>query len=77
MAASFQIWHCLLALLLLAPAAQGQLSPSFYARSCPTLGLIVRATTIRALLAERRMGASLIRLFFHDCFVQVRCCYQP
>ncbi|PUZ74846.1 hypothetical protein GQ55_1G098600 [Panicum hallii var. hallii] len=70
MAASFQIWHCLLALLLLAPAAQGQLSPSFYARSCPTLGLIVRATMIRALLAERRMGASLIRLFFHDCFVQ-------
>jgi len=61
----------MLALLLLAPAANGQLSPSFYARSCPTLGLIVRATMIRALLAERRMGASLIRLFFHDCFVQV------
>ncbi|RLN09531.1 peroxidase 70-like [Panicum miliaceum] len=71
MAASFRTWHCLmLALLLLAPAAHGQLSPSFYSRSCPTLGLIVRATMIRALLAERRMGASLIRLFFHDCFVQ-------
>ncbi|XP_062223636.1 peroxidase 70-like [Phragmites australis] len=68
--ASFRTWHCLLALTLLCSTACGQLSPSFYARSCPTLGLIVRATMIKALLAERRMGASLVRLFFHDCFVQ-------
>jgi peroxidase len=73
--ASFQTWHCLAAsclFLLLASTAHGQLSPSFYTTSCPTLGLIVRATMIKALLAERRMGASLVRLFFHDCFVQVR-----
>jgi peroxidase len=75
--ASFRTWHCLLAtsclfLLLLASPAHGQLSPSFYATSCPTLGLIVRTTMLKALLAERRMGASLVRLFFHDCFVQVR-----
>ncbi|CAN6243705.1 unnamed protein product [Urochloa humidicola] len=68
--ASFRTCHCLLALFLLASAAHGQLSPSFYATTCPTLGLIVRATMIKALLAERRMGASLVRLFFHDCFVQ-------
>lgn len=71
MAASFRTWHCLVALLMLASVAQGQLSPSFYATTCPTLGLIVRATMIKALLLERRMGASLVRLFFHDCFVQV------
>ncbi|XP_066318275.1 peroxidase 70-like [Miscanthus floridulus] len=72
--ASFRTWHCLLAscclFLLHASAAHGQLSPSFYATTCPMLGLIVRATMIKALLAERRMGASLVRLFFHDCFVQ-------
>ncbi|CAL4970365.1 unnamed protein product [Urochloa decumbens] len=68
--ASFRTWHCLVALLLLASAAHGQLSPSFYATTCPTLGLIVHATMIKALLTERRMGASLVRLFFHDCFVQ-------
>ncbi|XP_062217315.1 peroxidase 70-like [Phragmites australis] len=68
--ASFRTWHCLLAFFLLASAASGQLSPTFYATSCPTLGLIVRATMIKALLLERRMGASLVRLFFHDCFVQ-------
>ncbi|KAL6629396.1 hypothetical protein ACP70R_029161 [Stipagrostis hirtigluma subsp. patula] len=68
--ASFRTWHCLVALFLLSSAASGQLSPSFYTASCPTLGIIVRTTMIRALLADRRMGASLIRLFFHDCFVQ-------
>lgn len=67
---SCRAWHCLLALFLLSSAAHGQLSPSFYARSCPTLQLIVRATMIKALLVERRMGASLLRLHFHDCFVQ-------
>lgn len=70
MASSCRTWHCLLALSLLSSAAYGQLSPSFYARSCPTLQLIVRATMIKALLVERRMGASLLRLHFHDCFVQ-------
>ncbi|KAK3156450.1 hypothetical protein QOZ80_2AG0107450 [Eleusine coracana subsp. coracana] len=68
--ASFRTWHCLLAFSLLASAVSGQLSSTFYATSCPTLELIVRATVIRALVAERRMGASLVRLFFHDCFVQ-------
>uniref|UniRef100_A0ACD5Z015 Uncharacterized protein n=1 Tax=Avena sativa TaxID=4498 RepID=A0ACD5Z015_AVESA len=70
MASSCRTWQCLLALSLLSSAAYGQLSPSFYATSCPTLQLIVRATMIKALLTERRMGASLLRLHFHDCFVQ-------
>ncbi|XP_051206028.1 peroxidase 70 [Lolium perenne] len=70
MGSSCRTWHCLLALFLLSSAAYGQLSPSFYVRSCPTLQLIVRATMIKALLVERRMGASLLRLHFHDCFVQ-------
>ncbi|KAE8780787.1 peroxidase 6 [Hordeum vulgare] len=67
---SRKAWHCLLTLFLLSSGAYGQLSPSFYARSCPTLQLIVRATMIKAVLVERRMGASLLRLHFHDCFVQ-------
>jgi hypothetical protein len=25
-----------------------------------------------AIAREKRMGASILRLFFHDCFVQVR-----
>lgn len=71
MASSFKVWHGLLAISLLCSVACGQLSPTFYATSCPTLELVVRATMTGALLAESRMGASLLRLFFHDCFVQV------
>ncbi|PAN04925.1 hypothetical protein PAHAL_1G102100 [Panicum hallii] len=66
----------LLALLLLSATAHGQLSKTFYAASCPPLDQIVRDEVSRALfrdpppLGGRRMGASLLRLFFHDCFVQ-------
>ncbi|GJM90710.1 hypothetical protein PR202_ga07015 [Eleusine coracana subsp. coracana] len=70
MASSFRVWHCLLVFSLLSSVACGQLTPTFYATSCPTLELVVRSTMTQALAAERRMGASLLRLFFHDCFVQ-------
>jgi len=70
--------HCcfLLALPLLSSTAHGQLSPTFYAARCSALDRIVRDEVSRALfrdpppLGGRRMGASLLRLFFHDCFVQ-------
>ncbi|OMP12810.1 Plant peroxidase [Corchorus olitorius] len=45
------------------------LSPKFYDKVCPqalpAINKIVRA----AIHKERRMGASLLRLHFHDCFV--------
>lgn len=67
---SCRAWYCLLGIFLLSSAALGQLSPSFYDASCPTLQRTVRATVMTALRGERRMGASLLRLHFHDCFVQ-------
>ena len=63
----------LLAVSLLSLAANAQLSTTFYATSCPNLESIVRAAMTQAVSNERRIGASLLRLFFHDCFVQVRC----
>ncbi|XP_062221219.1 peroxidase 70-like [Phragmites australis] len=63
--------HCLLvALFLLSSAANSQLTPSFYASSCPALEYVVSSAVNEAIAADRRMGASLLRLFFHDCFVQ-------
>lgn len=56
-------------LSVLAGAANAQLSPSFYSTSCPNLGSIVRSGMASAVQSERRMGASILRLFFHDCFV--------
>ncbi|GJN10688.1 hypothetical protein PR202_ga28804 [Eleusine coracana subsp. coracana] len=59
-----------LLLLCMAAVASAQLSPTFYDTSCPNaLSTIKRAVTA-AVNKENRMGASLLRLHFHDCFVQ-------
>ncbi|ERN09604.1 hypothetical protein AMTR_s00029p00176560, partial [Amborella trichopoda] len=47
----------------------GQLSSNFYDSSCPNALSTIRSKIRSAISAERRMGASLIRLHFHDCFV--------
>ncbi|XP_047154130.1 peroxidase A2-like [Vigna umbellata] len=47
-----------------------QLSPTFYDETCPTLSDIVFNVISNASLTDPRIGASLIRLHFHDCFVQ-------
>ncbi|XP_048568422.1 peroxidase 2-like [Triticum urartu] len=46
------------------------LSSSFYDDSCPGAGDIVRRVIQKARVADARIPASLIRLHFHDCFVQ-------
>ncbi|KAL4186292.1 hypothetical protein AMTRI_Chr09g33150 [Amborella trichopoda] len=46
-----------------------QLSSKFYDSSCPNALSTIRTAIHAAISAERRMGASLIRLHFHDCFV--------
>ncbi|XP_028768310.1 cationic peroxidase 1-like [Neltuma alba] len=47
-----------------------QLSPTFYAKTCPLALATIKASVVSAVLKEARMGASLLRLHFHDCFVQ-------
>ncbi|XP_031266625.1 peroxidase 10-like [Pistacia vera] len=41
----------------------------FYARSCPYLPMIVTNDVQTAIRNDNRMAASLLRLHFHDCFV--------
>ncbi|KAI9110742.1 hypothetical protein K1719_018180 [Acacia pycnantha] len=55
--------------LLLGSGVKAQLSPNFYSSSCPYLPYIVNQAVHSAIAKEARMGASLLRLFFHDCFV--------
>uniref|UniRef100_R7W5P5 Peroxidase n=1 Tax=Aegilops tauschii TaxID=37682 RepID=R7W5P5_AEGTA len=64
------LMHCLLAVSLLSSVAHAQLSTTFYSRSCPSMENTVWAVMKHAVVKDRRMGASLLRLFFHDCFVQ-------
>ncbi|KAL8136681.1 hypothetical protein V2J09_002682 [Rumex salicifolius] len=54
---------------LLASEGNAQLSPSFYDNTCPQLRSIVRNTMIQAVNNRPRIGASILRLHFHDCFV--------
>jgi len=58
-------------LFLLNTASQAQLSPAFYDSSCPNALSAIRTAIRSAIARDRRMAASLIRLHFHDCFVQV------
>ncbi|KAI4334645.1 hypothetical protein L6164_013362 [Bauhinia variegata] len=50
--------------------SNAELSPSFYDETCPNLYAIVFGVLWRASLTDPRIGASLNRLHFHDCFVQ-------
>ncbi|KAL6603955.1 hypothetical protein ACP70R_044316 [Stipagrostis hirtigluma subsp. patula] len=58
-----------LAPLLAGAAAGGPLSTRFYDKKCPNVQSIVRSGMAQAVAAEPRMGASILRMFFHDCFV--------
>ncbi|XP_059457260.1 peroxidase 4-like [Corylus avellana] len=49
--------------------ADGQLSPEYYRGTCPKALSIVEAEVRAAINKETRIGASLLRLHFHDCFV--------
>ncbi|KAL3509118.1 hypothetical protein ACH5RR_028519 [Cinchona calisaya] len=54
---------------ILVSFANAKLSTNFYDSTCPNLQKIVRKEMIAAVNKEQRIGASLLRLFFHDCFV--------
>ena len=47
------------------------LSPEHYQFSCPQANDIVMSVLHKAIANNPRVAASLLRLHFHDCFVQV------
>ncbi|WCJ22361.1 Peroxidase superfamily protein [Euphorbia peplus] len=55
--------------LVLNHHSDAQLSTTFYATTCPNVSSIVSNVIQQALLSDPRIGASLLRLHFHDCFV--------
>ncbi|ESQ40449.1 hypothetical protein EUTSA_v10014105mg [Eutrema salsugineum] len=48
---------------------EAQLTTNFYSSSCPNLLSTVQTAVKSAVSSQNRMGASILRLFFHDCFV--------
>ncbi|PWA89188.1 peroxidase superfamily protein [Artemisia annua] len=50
--------------------SEAQLSTTFYDGTCPNALHTIRTSIRTAISRERRMAASILRLHFHDCFVQ-------
>lgn len=68
---SFSIFSLIVAFLIVFSIgnSNAQLTNNFYSSSCPNLFPTVKSVVQSAIQKEARMGASLLRLFFHDCFV--------
>ncbi|KAI3682530.1 hypothetical protein L1987_82572 [Smallanthus sonchifolius] len=56
-------------LCLMGDTSSAQLTHHFYSKSCPQVSDVVGSVVWAAVAREKRMGASLLRLHFHDCFV--------
>lgn len=59
------------AALLVAPSEAGELQVGYYDKKCRGVENVVKWHIIKALKVNRRTGAALVRLLFHDCFVRV------
>ena len=73
---SFYGYSLILAFFMLFLAARSQLTTDFYKASCPNLISIMGRGVQNAIKIEMRMAASLLRLHFHDCFVNVSLCIK-
>jgi peroxidase len=65
-------WIAIAMLFAFSPeCCQASLTSNYYDYTCPQALPIIRRVIQDAIAKELRMAASLIRLHFHDCFVQV------
>ncbi|XP_024963580.1 cationic peroxidase 1-like isoform X2 [Cynara cardunculus var. scolymus] len=67
----FKLSAFTLCLSILVESSSGQLSTSFYSTTCPNFRSVITRAVNAAVSKEARMGASLLRLHFHDCFVNL------
>lgn len=60
-----------LVILVMGLPVKGQLKTGFYSSSCPKVEDIIRSTVASHSNKDPAVAAGLLRLHFHDCFVQV------
>ncbi|TKY58058.1 Peroxidase 46 [Spatholobus suberectus] len=61
---------CVFIIFLFATSVSGSLVFNFYAASCPTAEFIVRNTVSSSSSSDPSIPGKLLRLVFHDCFVE-------
>ena len=72
------LWGAVVLAHLLTPATAGLLDTNpglaynFYRTSCPNAEAIVKSVVSAQVAANPALAGRLLRLHFHDCFVQVR-----
>jgi peroxidase len=74
-AAAVLVYLTVVVAAALSSSASGQeLTPDYYSETCPLALSTIKFFVGAAILREPRMGASLVRMHFHDCFVNVSYC---
>ncbi|KAI3993619.1 hypothetical protein MKX01_002632 [Papaver californicum] len=58
-----------LLLVFFSGSSRAQLSTTYYSKTCPNVLTKVKSAVQSAISKEKRAGAALLRLHFHDCFV--------
>ncbi|KAJ4720891.1 Peroxidase [Melia azedarach] len=66
---SFPVTTIVLLIAFLSRVSNAQLNPAFYAETCSNVSNIVRRVVGQARQNDSRIGAKILRLHFHDCFV--------
>ncbi|XP_078160007.1 peroxidase RIP1-like [Carex rostrata] len=66
---SFLLTYLLVLVASSGTLAKAQLDPYFYDKVCPQALPTIKSIIDDTIKQEARMGASLLRLHFHDCFV--------
>lgn len=61
----------ILLIALLAQPGSAQLSPTYYNSTCPEVETIVRDAVTKKFQETFNAAGGVIRLLFHDCFVEV------
>lgn len=71
---SVSVWVVIVAavaIVMIPTCTTAQLDTDVYMKACPQALPIIRSVVKSAINREARIGASLLRLHFHDCFVNV------
>jgi peroxidase len=58
------------------PSAEAKLSPDYYRSTCPDVEAIVQAVVAKKVNETFVTVPATLRLFFHDCFVEVSNIHQ-